>query len=58
MKVTFIGHADTPYSVKEKLKEAIISLITEHGADTFYVGNQGNFDRMTIHTLEEKKGKK
>ena len=52
MTCTFFGHRDTPYSVREKLKETIIDLIKNMGVDMFYVGNHGNFDRMVIGILK------
>ena len=53
MKITFIGHKNTPDSVKPVLKRVLIEQI-EHGhADTFYIGHQGNFDYMAVDTLKE-----
>lgn len=54
---TFFGHKDTPESVKEDLYAAIEELITEHGVDAFYVGNQGHFDfyaRAALRQLQQK----
>lgn len=50
---TFFGHRDCPSSIKRKLHEEIERLICNHGVDTFYVGTQGNFDRMVYHVLKE-----
>ena len=50
---TFFGHRDCPSSIKEKLHEEIERLISHHRVNTFYVGTQGNFDRMTYAALVE-----
>ena len=52
-KVCFFGHSDTPWSVQPKLREVILDLIDNQGADEFYVGNHGNFDRMALSVLSE-----
>ena len=41
---TFFGHRDCPETMKTKLREALVDLITNHGVDMFYVGYQGQFD--------------
>ena len=41
---TFFGHRDCPETIKPKLREVLIDLITKHNVDMFYVGNQGQFD--------------
>lgn len=43
---TFSGHRDAPDSVLPKLRNVIYELILYKNADTFLVGNSGNFDRM------------
>jgi len=50
---TFFGHRDGPDSIKPYLRAAIIDLIVHHGVRMFYVGEQGNFDRMAIGILRE-----
>ncbi|MCH5209296.1 MAG: hypothetical protein J1F04_10445 [Oscillospiraceae bacterium] len=55
MTCTFFGHRNTPRSVRGKLKETLIDLIENKGADMFYVGNHGSFDRMTVSVLKELK---
>lgn len=52
MRVAFFGHADTPEHIRTELKSTIINLINEKNADTFYVGHQGNFDRMAANELK------
>lgn len=51
----FFGHRDTAPSMREPLKQAIEALITSGQADHFYVGDQGNFDRMAYDVLKELK---
>ena len=53
---TFFGHRDCPESIKPKLREVLVDLITKHEVDLFYVGHQGQFDAY-VHT-ELKKLKK
>ena len=50
---TFFGHRDSPDSLKPKLQSVVIDLITNHGVDMFYVGNQGAFDRLVRGVLRE-----
>lgn len=55
MTVTFFGHSNAPASLKSELKKVLIELITIHGANRFYVGNNGSFDRMALLVLKELK---
>ena len=41
---TFFGHRDCPEMINPKLRDVLVDLITNHGIDMFYVGNQGWFD--------------
>ena len=50
---TFFGHSDCPNAVAPNLCTALIELIENNGVDVFYVGNQGNFDRMVRSALKE-----
>ena len=50
---TFFGHRDCPSSIKADLNKAIEQLICNQRVDTFYVGTQGNFDRMAYADLVE-----
>lgn len=53
---TFFGHRDCPDTIKPKLREVLIDLITNHGVDVFYVGHQGQFDanvRSVLHDLKK-----
>lgn len=50
---TFFGHRDCPSSVRPKLRSLLIELIEQQGVTTFYVGNQGAFDKMAASVLRE-----
>lgn len=52
MICTFIGARDTPFTLREHIKKAIIDLISK-GVCEFYVGNNGNFDYMVQSVLFE-----
>ncbi len=53
MIVTFFGHRDLiKERYEEKLYETLLRLIDEQGADTFYLGGRGNFDRIAAETLD------
>ena len=41
-----LGHHDCLDTITLKLQGVVVDLITNHGVDTFYVGNQGQFDAM------------
>ena len=49
---TFFGHRDSPETIKPKIRAAVIDLIENHGVTMFYVGNQGNFDRLVRSVLK------
>lgn len=50
---TFFGHRDCPEAVRAQVKRAVEELISHHGVDTFYVGNQGRFDAIVRGVLCE-----
>ena len=50
MICTFFGHSDCFDLDEQKLQRAIEKLILD-GVDTFYVGNQGCFDRIVFECL-------
>ena len=52
---TFFGHRECPESVKPKLREVLVDLITNHDVRRFYVGNQGQFDAHVRSVLRELK---
>lgn len=51
MICTFFGHRDCPFQIESTLKREIINLIENFSVDTFYVGNNGNFDKIVYKTL-------
>ena len=53
MVCTFFGHSYCPETVKPRLRETLVDLIETQGVDVFYVGNHGDFDRMTRSLLRE-----
>ena len=50
---TFFGHRDAPDSLRPSIEKVLSELITSGKADKFYVGNQGNFDKMVLDILRE-----
>lgn len=52
MVCAFFGHKDTPESVKPTLELAVKQIIERYPDTTFYVGNNGNFDRMVLSVLK------
>jgi len=52
---TFFGHRDCPETVKTKLREVLVDLITNHGVGMFYVGHQGLFDAYVHSELKKLK---
>ncbi len=52
---TFFGHKDTPETIKPALRAMLIDLIENHGVQSFYVGNNGQFDGMVVNLLKELK---
>ena len=50
---TFFGHRDYRGEKDDFLREAIRTCITSHHVDTFYVGNQGGFDRAVRRILTD-----
>lgn len=55
MVCTFFGHHDAPPEIRAELIACIREGIEQKGLDTFYVGNQGAFDRMVLSALRELK---
>ena len=55
MTVTFFGHRMITNEIKSELIAVLKDLIEQKQADTFYVGNQGGFDRTVISCLKELK---
>ena len=58
MNVTFFGHKNAPTEkIKHRIYDCLIELIEKYGAEQFYVGNQGSFDRLVLELLKELKNK-
>ena len=55
MTVTFFGHRQIFENVQPVLRRVLETMITEQGADNFYVGHQGDFDSLVLRTLKELK---
>ena len=53
MTATFFGHKDTPKEIEPTLRSTLIDLIENKNITVFYVGNNGNFDTMVRHQLED-----
>ena len=52
MICAFFGHRDTPESIRPLLESAVKQIIERYPDTTFYVGNNGNFDRMVLSVLK------
>ncbi len=52
---TFFGHRDCPSEIAPELRAVLADLITNHGVDLFYVGNQGKFDAIVRRVLRNLK---
>lgn len=52
---TFFGHRDCYEEVSSVLTVTIENLILNHNVTHFYVGNQGNFDRIAWRVLKQLK---
>ena len=50
---TFFGHRDCSETIKQKLREVLVDMITNHGVDMFYVGHQGRFDAIVRSELRD-----
>lgn len=49
---TFFGHATAPHEIVPILHETLVDLIEHREVDTFYIGNQGNFDFLVRGELK------
>ena len=49
----FFGHREVTHNIREKLTAIIEKLVTEGGVTDFYVGHQGQFDRIVYSVLKE-----
>lgn len=55
MVCTFFGHRTITGDFKEELTKVLTELIVSSGANMFYVGNNGAFDRAVLNVLKELK---
>lgn len=53
MKCAFFGHRDAPSELRDTLRETVVKLVEERDVTEFYMGNNGNFDRMALSVLKE-----
>ena len=53
----FFGHREVMHNIRPRLTAIIEKLITEYSVTEFYVGNQGQFDRMVYSVLKKLKSK-
>lgn len=53
MVCTFFGHRDAPDSIKRILENTITDMLYKNNISMFYVGNNGNFDKMVQTVLSE-----
>ena len=56
MKVTFFGNKDTPDSVLPTIQAVLKAFIENENATVFYVGHNGNFDKLVqqaLYTLKQ-----
>ena len=52
MTLTFFGHRKVSDEIEEILKTTLTDLIVKRNVDTFYVGNQGEFDYIVRKNLK------
>ena len=55
MTVTFFGNADAPDRIQAILETIVRELIWDKGAKQFYLGDRGNFDRISAEVLRKVK---
>ncbi len=53
MICTFFGNRDASDAVRSILYDTVSKLINERDVTEFYVGNNGNFDRLVLSVLKE-----
>ena len=51
MICTFIGHRNIFYDIEENIIETLRKVIIEKNIKTFYLGNNGQFDKMVLRIL-------
>lgn len=53
MVCSLFGNGDAPENIKPIVYDAIVELIENHNIDTFFIGNNGNFDKITKAILTQ-----
>ena len=53
MTCTFFGHRRVPKEIEPALRSTLLDLIENHKVNTFYVGNNGEFDAMVLRQLRD-----
>jgi len=53
MICTFFGHRDTSWNIEPVLAKTVLELIANKGVTKFFVGYQGNFDRIALSVLKQ-----
>lgn len=53
MTCSLFGHRYADDGLSKSLKNAIIDMIEKYNVDKFYVGNNGEFDRLAVSVLNE-----
>ena len=55
MACVFWGHSDAPQHIFPQIEAAVEKLIVSGMSNEFFVGNQGQFDRMALAVLRRMK---
>ncbi len=50
---TFFGHREIDCDIEKKLYEVLTKLIKEYNVTRFYVGHQGDFDKLVYQQLKK-----
>lgn len=53
MIITFFGHRDAPAALSSSLDRTLRELLEKNPCCCFYIGNQGRFDALVKHTLQQ-----
>ena len=53
MVCTFFGHKDLSSDIDYVLHSVLSDLIDNRNVDTFYLGNQGNYDKSVLRVLKK-----
>lgn len=53
LSCAFFGHRDTPFEAEAVLQQLLTQLVKEENVCLFYVGNNGNFDKLVLNCLKK-----